>query len=198
MRVILPNESELLNNLKRGDKDAMTIIFQRFWDALYLSAFNVLKDQHLCEDIVQEVFINIWNKRETLQIISLGAYLQASVRYEVYREIKKQGVRAKIIDDFSVYTEQIFLERRLDCKELSSQITTIIEQLPSKCREVYKLSREEQLTHKEIASRLQISTKTVENHLTKALRFLKISMEKALPLLAVSLACFIENNFLRK
>lgn len=52
MRVILPNEPELLNNLKQGNKDAMTIIFNEFWDTLYLSAYNVLKDQQLCEDII--------------------------------------------------------------------------------------------------------------------------------------------------
>lgn len=168
---------ELMDRMRSGDDIALRLIYDKYWNHLYNSAFNLLKDQQACEDIIQEVFINLWNKREFIEIkVSLKAYLFASTRYEVYRQVRLGNVRVDIFDHVHERLITPSEYGNIEHKELLSQINSIVDKLSTKCKEVYKLSREEQLSHKEIASQLDISTKTVENHLTKALRQLRISL----------------------
>ena len=168
---------QLLDKLKSGDEDALTLIYKKYWQPLFTSGYNILKDRQACEDIIQELFIRLWNNRHAIEItVSLKAYLYASMRYEVYRQIRAGAVRADIFDDLPERLPASAAYGNIEYKELIAQVNTVVNTLPEKCREVYKLSREEYLSHKEIASRLNISTKTVENHLTKALRQLRTSL----------------------
>jgi RNA polymerase sigma-70 factor (ECF subfamily) len=167
--------------LKAHDEQAMIILYKSYWKELYISAFKVLKDKETCEDIIQELFITIWNKREELAITSsLRNYLLASVRYEVYRKIRGSKKYGSIMADLIETVADHSLYDVLEYKELQGRIANVIDSLPTKCREVYHLSRNEHLSHKEISARLSISTKTVRNHLTKALHFLRISMDQIL------------------
>ncbi|HKG04860.1 MAG TPA: RNA polymerase sigma-70 factor [Pedobacter sp.] len=170
-------DQELLALLKRGDDAALAEFYRRYWQPLYVSIFQILKDRQPSEDIIQEIFIKFWDKRESLEIqISVKAYLFASCRYEVFRLIKTQKVREDIFDSLHERLHEPSAYGSMEHKELIAQINSIVDQLPDKCREVYKLSREENLSHKEIAERLGISTKTVENHITRALTQLRASM----------------------
>lgn len=171
------DDIDLMGRMRSGDDIALKLIYDKYWNQLYNSAFNILKDQQACEDIIQDVFINLWNKREFIEIkVSLKAYLFASTRYEVYRQVRLGNVREDIFDHIHERMATPTEYGNIEHKELLSQINSIVENLSTKCKEVYKLSREEQLSHKEIASQLDISTKTVENHLSKALRQLRISL----------------------
>lgn len=168
---------ELMNQLRSGDDMALKLIYDKYWNQLFLSAFNMLQDQQACEDIIQDIFINLWNKREQIEIkVSLKSYLFASTRYEVYRQVRLGSVRENIFDQVYERLETPSEYGNIEYKELLSQINSIVDKLSSKCKVVYKLSREEQLSHKEIANQLDISTKTVENHLNKALRQLRTSL----------------------
>jgi RNA polymerase sigma-70 factor (ECF subfamily) len=106
----------------------------------------------------------------------LKAYLYASIRYEVYRQMRTGPVRGDIYDDVLERIHTPAAYNNIEYKELIVQISSVVDTLPEKCRAVYKLSREECLSHKQIASQLNISTKTVENHLTKALQQLRTSI----------------------
>jgi RNA polymerase sigma-70 factor (ECF subfamily) len=168
---------QLLDKLKSGDEGALTLIYKKYWQPLFASSYNILKDKQACEDIIQELFIKLWNNRQAIEItVSLKAYLYASMRYAVYRQIRAGVGRADIFDDLHERLPASAAYGNIEYKELIAQVNTVVDTLPEKCREVYKLSREEYLSHKEIASRLNISTKTVENHLTKALRQLRTSL----------------------
>lgn len=168
---------ELIDRMKSGDDFALKVIYNKYWNRLYLSAYNILKDQQICEDIIQEIFINLWNKRETIEIrVSLKAYLFASTRYEVYRQVRYGSVHEGLFENVYERMECPSEYGNIEHLELLSQIDSIVEKLSTKCKVVYKLSREEQLSHKQIASQLDISPKTVENHLNKALRQLRISL----------------------
>lgn len=170
-------DEDLLALIKNGHEHAWELVYRKYWQQLYGSALAVLKDQQMCEDIIQDIFMKLWSDRDRLQIkVSIPAYLQTCVRHEVYRKLRSGRVTEDIFD--AVY-EKIVAE--LDCndieyKEMNSQINTIVERLPEKCRLVYRLSREEYLSNKQISEKLNISIKTVENHMTKALCFLKTSM----------------------
>jgi len=177
MSEVLLYDVQLIHRLKQDDETALSVIYKNYWQPLYVSAYHVIKDKQICEDIIQELFIKLWNKRHEIEItVSLKAYLYASIRYEVYRQIRMGAIRGDIYDDLleRIHTPAVY--GNIEYKELIAQISSIINKLPEKCREVYKLSREENLSHKQIAAQLNISTKTVENHLTKALRQLRTSL----------------------
>jgi RNA polymerase sigma-70 factor (family 1) len=187
-----PNDTELIACLKKDDESALCVIYKKYWEPLYLSAYQIIKNKEICEDIIQELFIKLWNNRQAIEItVSLKSYLYASIRYEVYRQIRTGAVRSDIYDDLleRIHTPAVY--GNIEYKELVAQITSIINKMPVKCREVYKLSREENLTHKQIAAQLNISTKTVENHLTKALRQLRTS-------LSAEIALVLLHHFMKK
>lgn len=178
------NDSELIDRLKQDDEEAIALIYKNYWEPLYRAAYNIIKDRDICEDMVQELFIRLWNNRHAIEItVSLKAYLHASIRYEVYRQIRMGRVKEHIYDQLLERLHAPGVHANIEYEELVAQISAIVNQLPEKCREVYKLSRQENLTHKQIAERLNISTKTVENHLTKALRQLRTSLGVEITLL---------------
>lgn len=169
----------LINRLRNGDESALTELYNKFWQSLFVSSYNILKDKELCEDIIQDIFMNIWHNREKLEInISLKGYMYACARYQVFNQFKKNKdkIHVELFEDLDKRFQYSTPETQLMHEELLEQINSIVEALPEKCQLVYKLSREEQLSHKEIAERLDISTKTVENHITKALHVIRLSM----------------------
>lgn len=175
MRLI--DDTELMERLREGDDLALKLIYDKYWTQLYTSAYNMLHDQPACQDIIQDLFINLWNKREQIEIkASLKSYLFASVRYEVYRQVRHGSVREEIFENIQDRLQTPSEYGNIEHRELLSFVNSIVNNLSEKCKVVYKLSREEQLSHKEIASKLSISPKTVENHLNKALRQLRTSL----------------------
>lgn len=170
-------DTELMDRLRAGDEVALKLIYKKYWNQLYSSAYNLLHDQPACEDIIQDLFINLWNKREQIEIrATLKSYLFASVRYEVYRQVRQGSVREDIFENIQDRLQTPSEYGNIEHRELLSYVNSIVNNLSEKCKVVYKLSRDEQLSHKEIASKLDISPKTVENHLNKALRQLRISL----------------------
>ncbi len=175
---ILPSdEAALLLQLKRGDENALDVIYRKYWEGLFFYSYHLLKDKHACEDVIQDLFVRLWENREQLDVrLSLKAYLYASCRYALYKLIRKEQVREDIFDAIyeRLHTETAY--GSLEHKELVQQINMIVNGLPPKCREVYELSRKENLSYKEIGERLGISVKTVENHINRALKELKQSL----------------------
>ena len=181
-------DAEIIRNLKNGDEGAIGMLYKLHWKALYISAYNILKDKEACEDIIQELFIRIWNGRNDLIITSsLKAYLAAATRYEVYRRLRENRRYEPIVDEIVNALSGHTNYDDLEFKELQSQINSVVDTLSPKCRNVYILSRNEQLSHKEIAGKLNISTKTVRNHLTHALHHLKEGINHAVVLLLIVL-----------
>ncbi|MCM5527729.1 RNA polymerase sigma factor [Parasegetibacter sp. NRK P23] len=171
------DEAALLLQLKRGDENALDVIYRKYWEGLFFYSYHLLKDKHACEDVIQDLFVRLWENREQLDVrLSLKAYLYASCRYALYKLIRKEQVREDIFDAIyeRLHTETAY--GNLEHKELVQQINVIVNGLPPKCREVYELSRKENLSYKEIGERLGISVKTVENHINRALKELKQSL----------------------
>lgn len=171
------SENRLLQQLKESDEQALTLLYKAHWQPLFLSAYSILKDKKACEDIVQEIFLQLWLRRETLDVReSLKTYLSSAVRYQVFHYIRKAAKKAGLQLKEEALAENP--DERLLQKDLHGQVYKVVENLPERCRLIYRLSREEQLSHKEIAHRLNISIKTVENQLTIALRRLRNYLEE--------------------
>lgn len=183
MQNIFLLDNELIERLRKGDENALDLLFKKYWRSLFVSAFNLLDDRSICEDIVQDIFIQLWTKRTEIEItVSLKAYLFASMRYAVYRQIKLGKARGDIFEHTDLVANDLSPYEILVHKDFLTKVDAVIYSLPDKCREVYRLSREEQLSHKEISERLNISPKTVETHITKALKHLRVSLKETLVL----------------
>ncbi|MTI29334.1 RNA polymerase sigma-70 factor, partial [Xanthovirga aplysinae] len=144
-------------------------------------ANGILKDKSLAEEQVQDVFLKMWENRLSLNDeISIFPYLVTSVRNKCYDLIRHDKVKQKYIDHVQKsYQDQILNYDYTDLTdEIIHDLTQSVEQLPEKCKQVFKLSRFDELSHKEIAHRLKISPKTVENQISKALRFLRNALKK--------------------
>jgi RNA polymerase sigma-70 factor (ECF subfamily) len=178
---VLPayEEKILLQQLSENNEQALTQLYKAHWQNLFLSAYNVLKDKKACEDIVQEIFVQLWVRRQTLDIRqSLATYLTTAVRYQVYHHIRKAARRVTVPEEQVAHRQTSGCDERLLQKDLHGRVHEAVKELPEKCRLIYRLSREEQLTHKEIAHHLNISIKTVENQLTIALRRVRHCLEE--------------------
>ena len=165
--------------LFNGDNGAFEEIFNRYWSKLYAAAYKRVKHREAAEEIVQDLFTLLWSKRKSVQIhTSLAAYLYTSVRYMVFNHIQKEAVRENYKDSFQA--ANIFYDNSTEetvlLNDLNRNIEKEVNHLPPKCRSVFELSRKENKTNQEIAEVLDISEKTVEGHLTKAIKLLKLSL----------------------
>ena len=155
------------------------ILYSRYWEALYKKAYFRFGNSADAEDAVQEVFISFWRNKETIQVDeTLAPYLFTALRYyiikHVYRKAKK-GIQvplsAEKLEQAELTTEEI-----LQYKELQSAIAGEVNELPERMKEIYRLSRVENLQIAEIAVRLSISEQTVKNTLTNALKRLRAKL----------------------
>ncbi|QQL50469.1 RNA polymerase sigma-70 factor [Mucilaginibacter ginkgonis] len=173
------SDHELITLLKQDRRSAFQELYNRYWRTLYNDAYKRLKDKQLCEEVVQEVFINLWQKREGIQINStVGGYLHTAVSNLVIDFFRKDSVRARYREHYKLFNSEVddTTQTEIDLRELSQTIAAEVSRLPDKCRSVYELSRKEHKSNKEIARELSISEKTVENHITNALRKLRLSL----------------------
>jgi len=176
----LPSDVDLLNQIKTGDLDSFNILFERYWAKLYATVFSICPDQEVCSEIVHDIFLNLWLKREKLQIEFFKGYIAASARYQVYRrvkQIKKKSMEYREELDYGNLVAVNDGENNIRYRELEKKVEEELEVLPSRCREIFTLSRMQQLSNDEIATRLDISKRTVENQLTHALRHLRLSLK---------------------
>ncbi|MDN5286470.1 MAG: polymerase sigma-70 factor [Mucilaginibacter sp.] len=184
------SEEELVRLLRQDKLNAFRELYSRYWKKLFDEAYKRLKNKELAEEVVQELFTNLWTKRQSLQInTTISAYLFSSVAHHVIDIYRKEQVRARYSHDFKiVHTEaDNSTEDGIMLKDLTYTIEEEISHLPDKCRSVYELSRKEHKTNKEIASYLGISEKTVEQHLTKALKKIRLTLSHYLVVLALLL-----------
>ncbi|SKB86937.1 RNA polymerase sigma factor [Daejeonella lutea] len=172
------DDQMLLELLQAGDENALAAIYDRYWSKLYLQAYKVLRDRYQCEDIVQEIIVQLWTKRAANNIASLKAYLYACVRYQIFKSVRSaMRVESLETDDSETISDadNLILE-----KDIQKLLEAGVAELPAKCREIFTLSRKDHLSTKEIAYRLGLSPKTVENQLTIALRRLRSAMHEVM------------------
>jgi RNA polymerase sigma-70 factor (family 1) len=172
----LLDDDELTGLLRSGNEPAFTEIYNRYWSKLYYIAHKLLKDTDAAEEIVQEVFFVLWKKRETLTIKSLAAYLASMTRYSVYRFISKEKNTKKQEDIVGKLGLTAIAELDIDNKILLEIVTELSNKLPEKCRLVFQYNKLQDLSLADVAEKLNMSQKTAEGHLTKALKVIRTSL----------------------
>ena len=171
------SDLELTAQLRDGSRIAFNQIYYRHSAYLYQFAFNIIKDEDECTDAIQDVFIWLWSNREKIHVTSLKGYLCAAVKYKLTRVIQNSKRRTEILAS-RPEAENSFIDDTLEIRELQTAISDFIETLPPKAKRIFELSRKEYLSNKEIAEKLGISTKTVENQMTISLKKLRESLGK--------------------
>lgn len=171
-------EQSLLAKITEGDAQGLELLFRQYYHALCQFAYPKVRNWDAAEDIVQEVFVKLWNKRDQISIqTSLKSYLYTATKNLCLNYIQKQK---RDIELNQVYLEkQELAEQDPEAKSaevLQQKIQEALETLPPKCREVFTLSRYEGLTYQEIADTMGISPKTVENQMGKALSLMRKSL----------------------
>jgi len=189
METATRTDQELLGLLREDDKDAFDALYHQYANRLYVQAFKMLNDDVQSKDVIQEVFLQLWNKRHTQQIESLNAYLFAITRFQVFKILRSGKSHADIFEvehelPLCRNTEYAIAER-----EASTAFFSGLSDLPEKCRTIFALSRVECLSNREISLRLSISPKTVENQITIAIRKLRAGMSDFLPVLFMIFLC---------
>jgi RNA polymerase sigma-70 factor (ECF subfamily) len=178
------NEQALLDHLRQGDRAAFDIIYHRYAQALYQSAFKRLDSKELSEDLVQEVFYRLWNRRAALHIDNLGAYLHTAIRYEVLNHITRHKAPSAFYAPFeAILADADTPENQLIAKELMALVYKYAETLPEKRKQVFLLHIKNKLSVSEIAQELNITAKTAHNHLGTAMNGLRTHLAPAILLL---------------
>ncbi len=185
---------DLIALLKENDVKAFDHLYARYFGKLYNHAYEKLHDRFLAQEVVQDLFVSFWQNRNKLEVhTSLASYFFVAIRYLIINQFKKQLIYEQKLDRMaqtqSAMTDEI--NEWLDFQDLQTDYQAALSQLPDKCNEVFTMSRNG-ATNKEIAEALNISPKTVEQHITKALRTLRYLLRSRLNMLAgiVFLAVF--------
>jgi RNA polymerase sigma-70 factor (ECF subfamily) len=167
--------------MAEGDKQAFTELYKRYWEDLFVTAAKALRGEKEAADVVQDVFLSLWNRRNELNIQgSLAAYLHISVRYKCTHYIEKDITRRDYLvrlAEVAANTSSSNAEINLQLKQIQEAINKTVDRMPPKMQEVYRLSRHDHLSMKEIAEQMSISVETVRKHIQHALQLIKKDIE---------------------
>jgi RNA polymerase sigma-70 factor (family 1) len=171
------SDQELMDLVQQGNQPAFAELYKRYWEKMVLIAWNGTNDKALAEDIVHEVFIALWNEKNNFQIINVGGFLATKIKFAVFKIYRKVQRRSKLAEMNYDFSEVSLDEEKLDALFLKEYIDQIVEHLPEKCKLVFKCSRQLGLKNSEIASQMNISEKSVEANLTRALKTIRNNLE---------------------
>lgn len=171
-----PDDSLLVQRIRDDHVDSFELLYHRYMRKLYYFSFNYLKIKEEAEEIVQTVFINLWEHRKSLDdSLSIKSYLYKSTTNAIYNQLKRNALRNKWVEQKLLKPEPASNEtfEQIYYHDLEQTIDQIIAKLPPQQRKIYILSRIEGLSYEEISKQLDLSVRTVENQMYRALKVIK-------------------------
>jgi RNA polymerase sigma-70 factor (ECF subfamily) len=164
--------------MREGDELAFQEIFNLYSRSMFVYAFNIFKSREICEDIVQNVFIDLWSRRKEVEINKLKAYLFQSVRYQIFKQKRDSRITSEDLSKITILDESKDVSKQLEFEEFELMLKDKLDKLPPACQKVFVMSRFEVKSNKEIASELQITVQAVKNQIGKALKLLRQELLK--------------------
>lgn len=184
------DEILLTHLLQQGDEAAFETLYNRYWEKLLTVAYYRTGSMEIAKELVQDVFANLWRRKEQINIkTTFASYIFSAMKYTVLDYTRAQAVREKYVEAIKksvLETDNTTIDL-IAYQELNNVLEEEIDKLPEKCRMVFRLSRIEHYSTKEIAKKLHISPKTVENQITKALKVLRTNLQEFTTFLALLL-----------
>ncbi|PTS95361.1 hypothetical protein DBR11_21490 [Pedobacter sp. HMWF019] len=184
------SDEDLVVAVNGDSMEAFEELYDRYWSKLYLAAQKRIHSNEHAEEMVQDFFTHLWFNRKKLVLKkNFSTYAFTAIRYQVLNFIDKENVRRNYMDHLSANVASFdnSTEETVFLHNLHESIEREVNRLPEKCRMVFNLSRNAQKNNKEIADEMDISEKTVEKHLTKAIKRLRVSLNDALFLIVLLL-----------
>lgn len=162
----------------RIDKQTFETVYNLYWEKVYAVCYNNIRETEPAKEMVQDIFKSLWERREELELEKVSNFLVRSAKFKTFEYIRNKVSRQKHVDLKMqyAYTSTNCTEEHVLFTDLKEQVNVMVETLPLQCKKVYKMSREQGLSNKEIASFLLITERAVEHHITKAMRVLKVKL----------------------
>jgi RNA polymerase sigma-19 factor, ECF subfamily len=193
--MLIFTDAELLRQMAEGDNQAFTLLYRRYWEGLFITAAKALRSKEEAADVVQDVFLSLWKRRDEIKVQgSLAAYLHTSVRYKCIHYIEKNITRRDylaLLAEAAESTSAVNPQISLQVKEMEEMINKTVSKMPAKMQEVYKLSRQQHLSHKEIADSMSISVETVKKHIQHALNLIRTDLPSGTFILATAIFFYL-------
>ena len=174
-------ESKWLVALSAGDAEAFSRLYEKYHRTLYFFALKLSNNPHTAEELVQSVFVTIWEKRQSIDPAkSFSAFLFNIARNRFYDMLRKRLIESCYADDMLQQNHQFAddLEKQMEDREINVIVNRLLQQIPERRREIFQMSRNENLSYKQIAEKLQISENTVDTQIRNALNFLRKELPK--------------------
>ncbi len=176
------SDEELTALIKVDDHAAFAEIYKRYWKKLFVLAANKIDNFSEAEDIVQQIFVTIWERRAVLTIVSsLSSYLAVAVKYSIFKRLSKLARNAHYTSDAAAEEALEIADHStqnwLEFQEVKQRLTQLVATLPDKCRLVYQLTREQGYSQKQVAEALDISERTVQAHMNRAYKTLRTGLK---------------------
>jgi RNA polymerase sigma-70 factor (family 1) len=174
------SDYDLWNAVRDDDELAFKLLFDHFMVRLYNAAYNYTRDREMSMEIVHDVFLSIWTRRKELKINNISGFLLKSVRYQIYNRMRASKAPVFYVEDYTNLPHATALGQsdfNIREDELQLEINAYLRQLPKRCHEIFDLSRTAQLSNDEIAQKIKIFKRSVENQITLALKHLKICLK---------------------
>lgn len=183
------NETLLLTDLRKGCVNAFEKIFKHHWEQMYMTAKSKLRSHDEAEEVIQNIFSALWEKRESLLIKNLSFYLNIALRNRILNMIRDKVPQQKYWDYYKAFIpqHQDFTDEVVAFDDLNDAVELAVNHLPEKSRHVFKLSRMEGRSNAEIATLLHVSEKAIEYHLTKSLKELRLHLKDFMTVLFISM-----------
>lgn len=171
-------DEDLLVQLRTGSPLAFEGIYNRYWKNLLAIAYHHIADKAAAEEAVQDVFMSLWERRNALRINNLENYLATAVKFTIFRQLLKEKRRKLLLEQNYTGPTTQDPDTRFNDRQFEEFLQTEIDKLPEKCRLVFVYRRRDELSMAEIAGKMNISLKTAEAHLTKAVKRLHGSLKR--------------------
>lgn len=171
----LADTSTKSNSSTPINKVTFETIYERYWEKVYAICYNNIKESEVAKELVQDIFKSLWERRDKLELTTVENYLARSAKFKTFEYIRNKVNRQRLLENtlHQCPLATNCTEDRIVFSNLLEKVNMLIEKLPCQCKKVFKMSREEGLTNKQIASILLISERAVEYHITRALSSLK-------------------------
>ncbi|RCR66496.1 RNA polymerase sigma-70 factor [Larkinella punicea] len=184
-------DTELLDLLRNDDEQAFRALYERYWYKMYVVAHRKLRRKEVAEELAQELFVMLWQKRDSLKILNLPAFLGITLKNLMVDYIRRNILEEHYLDQLRLFfpVETFTTTETVQLNDLTEAIQNTLAQLPEKTREVFILRRFEQLSIREIAQRLELSEKAIEYHLSRSTSFLRQNLRDFVAVWVVFFLC---------
>ncbi len=181
----------ILNLIANGNPSAFREVYDKYSKNMFHYAFKILNNKEVCEDIIQNIFGDLWSKRKDTSIKNLKAYLFQCVKFQIFNYIRNRKISNEDLTRLNLIDVSMNISLKMEYLELEELIINIVEnQLPNRCKQIFVLSRFEHKSNKEIANELGITIQAVKNQISKGIQKIKLGLQSEEVVLYFFLICF--------